>query len=163
MVGDMRWRIKLIEQSGIPLNLIFIPKFPLFDGCPREEACCLCENTGIKCNRKGVIYKATCEWCKKGIVSKDSYSISNSLLLQDGKEGQSQDGGDDTKLKQFTSEATDQEKNNIHHEMIDCQTTVAMDGMNKNIDKGGKWDIRSVAVSGMNKTTSWGGGRCERC
>ena len=79
------------------------------------------------------------------------------MLLQDGKEGQSQDGGDDTKLKEFTSEATDQEKNNIHHEMIDCQTTVAMDGMNKNINMGGEWDIRSVAVSGMNKTTSWGG------
>ena len=86
MVGEMSWKIKLIEQSGVPLNLIFIPKFPLSDGCPRGEECSLCENTGIKCNTKGVIYKATCEWCKRGIISGNAHNFTNSLLLQDGSQ-----------------------------------------------------------------------------
>ena len=33
--GEMSWRIKLLEQSGIPLALSFIPKFPLNAGCPK--------------------------------------------------------------------------------------------------------------------------------
>ena len=64
LAPEMDWNVKLIEQSGIPLGMTFIPKFPLLQGCPRGMDCKLCENTGIKCNKKGVIYRATCKWCK---------------------------------------------------------------------------------------------------
>ena len=63
---EMDWRIKLVEQSGLPLGMCFIPRFPLLPGCPRGEDCTLCGNTAVKCSRKGVIYKATCLWCKHG-------------------------------------------------------------------------------------------------
>ena len=59
----------------------FIPKFPIMDGCPIGEACIICNNTAVKCNKKGVIYKATCTWCKQGS------NISSSVIEDDGSVG----------------------------------------------------------------------------
>ena len=63
---EMSWGVKILEQSGIPLALSFIPKFPLNSGCPKGNDCIICNNTGVKCGTKGVIYMASCEWCNSG-------------------------------------------------------------------------------------------------
>ena len=64
---DMDWGVKLVEQSGFPLGRCFVPKFPILAGCPRGVDCIICNNTAVKCSKKGAIYKATCTWCKKGL------------------------------------------------------------------------------------------------
>ena len=61
--SKMDWNIKIIEQSGMPLSLCLIPKFPLINGCPKGVSCEVCGNTAIKCSKRGVIYKASCVWC----------------------------------------------------------------------------------------------------
>ena len=80
MAPDMQWKVKIVEQSGFPLGMYFAPKFPLLAGCPRGEGCNICGNTGVKCNKKGVIYKASCQWCKHG---PSSVSNQNRLFLQE--------------------------------------------------------------------------------
>ena len=56
--------IKVVEQSGIPLAMSFVPKFKNLNGCPRGQACKLCkENDGLECSKKCVVYKATCLLC----------------------------------------------------------------------------------------------------
>ena len=59
----MSWNIKILEQSGTPLALTFIPKFQMLKGCPLSMECRICYNTGVKCAPKGVIYQASCKWC----------------------------------------------------------------------------------------------------
>ena len=56
MEKEVRWRPKLIEKSGIQLSNMFRRKFPLKDGCPLGKKCNLCENQGVKCAVKGVVY-----------------------------------------------------------------------------------------------------------
>ena len=58
------WSVKILEAPGIPLLTKFMSKFPISEGCPRGKSCILCENNGIKCSVKGVIYRATCSECK---------------------------------------------------------------------------------------------------
>ena len=50
--GDMDWKVKLIEQSGIPLVMSFIPSFPLDVGCPNGAECSICGGTGMNCRRE---------------------------------------------------------------------------------------------------------------
>ena len=50
---EMDWSIKLIEQSGTSLGMMFVPKFPMITGCPRGVSFSICGNTGIKCKEKG--------------------------------------------------------------------------------------------------------------
>ena len=50
--------VKIMEQSGLPLALLFPAKFPIDLGCPKGLRCILCDNKGIKCAPSGVIYKA---------------------------------------------------------------------------------------------------------
>ena len=47
---SMTWNIKVIEQSGTPLALMFTPKFQMELGCPLASACVLCNNTAIQCH-----------------------------------------------------------------------------------------------------------------
>ena len=93
MSGDMEWRVKLIEQSGVPLGHHFIPKFPLLEGCPRGTECILCHNTGIKCKKRGVVYLATCLWCKKGLEPLTTCPNQDLLLLQALGAGKQSDDG----------------------------------------------------------------------
>ena len=62
--SDLSWRPKILEQSGTPLLLCFGAKFPLVDGCPRGQECLYCENDGIRCAKRGVVYEASCKTCK---------------------------------------------------------------------------------------------------
>ena len=90
----MEWGVKLVEQSGFPLGMNFIPKFPLEAGCPKGSDCTICGNTAIKCSKKGVVYRATCKWCKDpSSVQHDVINASNnhSLLLQDREDVQQVD------------------------------------------------------------------------
>ena len=62
-LSSSKWRIKVLEQSGIPLTLAFVPKFPITIGCPRGLTCGICkDNNGIRCSKKSVVYRS---WCKK--------------------------------------------------------------------------------------------------
>ena len=63
--SDLSWRPKILEQSGTPLLLCFGAKFPLADGCPRGHECLYCENDGIRCAARGVVYEASCKTCKE--------------------------------------------------------------------------------------------------
>ena len=38
-------------------------KFKMSDGCPRSKECIVCEDDGIKCGTKGVVYLASCMTC----------------------------------------------------------------------------------------------------
>ena len=57
------WAVKVIEQSGSPLLLQFFYKFPNREGCPRGEKCTFCDQDGVKCSKRSVVYSATCEAC----------------------------------------------------------------------------------------------------
>ena len=60
-----------MEQSGVPLGLTLIKKFPILEGCPRGTECTVCEQDGVKCSPRGVVYMSECKPCKKnkGICS----------------------------------------------------------------------------------------------
>ena len=64
---DISWRIKILEQSGVPLLMSFGRKFPLKDGCQRGSDCIQCGNTGVKCSSRGVVYHAKCQTCKESV------------------------------------------------------------------------------------------------
>ena len=74
---DMDWKVKIIEQSGIPLVMSFIPSFPLEVGCPTGADCNICGGSGMNCGKKGTIYKATCSWCNR-----DDVEINSNNTLQ---------------------------------------------------------------------------------
>ena len=57
------WKVKIIEQPGTPLLLCLSHKFPMEEGCCRGEMCPLCENDGLKCAPKGIVYSAICVKC----------------------------------------------------------------------------------------------------
>ena len=65
------WTVKLVEKSGIPLKNLLLPKFPLEDGCILGQECGACENNGINCRRKSVVYIAECRKCKKKLKETD--------------------------------------------------------------------------------------------
>ena len=170
LAGEMRWRIKLIEQSGFPLNRLFIPKFPLLEGCPRGQECSICGNTGVKCNRKGVVYKATCRWCKDGYVNTEMCSNLPYLLLQEGgeccTEGQkytnsSNDHNVGNEALPKDSPGTRPDHLSVGDVGVDSNGAVAMDGMNKKIHMGEAGTLRSVGMDDMNNTPYGGGGYCE--
>ena len=57
------WGVMILEASGTPILNKLTTKFPIIEGCPRGTLCTLCDNDGLKCGTKGVIYKATCLTC----------------------------------------------------------------------------------------------------
>ena len=148
--SDMDWRIKLIEQSGFPLGLAFIPKFPLIGGCPRGVECSLCENTGIKCSKKGVVYKASCLWCKYGTPADVICPNPEFLMLQDLAEG--------TRKPNNVDECQDID-DDIGCILTNCEEEkerhVGMNGMNK--DTVGGEGNEAVAMNGMNNMRTEGG------
>ena len=64
LVDQVPWKVKLVEKAGTPLRNIFLPKFPIKDGCALGMDCQACENNALTCRPKGVVYSATCEKCK---------------------------------------------------------------------------------------------------
>ena len=58
----------MVEQSGTPLILSFFSRFPIVSGCPRGGKCTICENSGVKCAPRGVVYKASCVKCSEGLA-----------------------------------------------------------------------------------------------
>ena len=65
------WGTKLIEKPGTPLLCTFIKPFPMEDGCTRGMDCHMCDNKGIKCMSKGVVYQAVCTTCQEQNTKQD--------------------------------------------------------------------------------------------
>ena len=61
---NLSWDIKVVEKGGTPLASVFMTQIPVLDGCPLGSACVVCENDGMRCSKRGVVYKATCQTCK---------------------------------------------------------------------------------------------------
>ena len=61
----LQWKVKILEQSGSPMAMAFLPKFELAQGCPKGESCQISECKGLKCAPRNVVYKAVCAQCKK--------------------------------------------------------------------------------------------------
>ena len=147
----MDWSVKLIEQSGFPLGMSFIPKFPLKDGCEKGLNCILCGNTSIKCSKKGVIYKATCTWCTPNNQSQSEHVLmsNENLSLQEcgnGNEPAAMEGEvqtvDVTCIKKVSEDG-------------EMKLPVGMDHMNKALE-GGR-GLRAVVMDEMNKAPIRGG------
>ena len=64
--GEIPWTVKLVEKAGIPLRNLFLPKFPLVEGCVIGDKCKACEGDGISCRPKSVVYRAECRLCPTG-------------------------------------------------------------------------------------------------
>ena len=62
-LDDSSWTVKLVEKAGVPLRNMFVPKFALKDGCIFNEKCAACENNGLTCRQKGIVYSASCVEC----------------------------------------------------------------------------------------------------
>ena len=144
----MDWDVKILEQSGIPLSTIFIPEFPLSCGCPKGHDC-ICANTAVKCGKKGIIYRASCLWCKRPSTAPPVHSKptnSDNLLFQESVEV-----SPDVEVR---SDETSNE-NGRTVRPCDMNKTVGMDGMNRTPE--GEGDKRAVAMDEMNKTPKGGG------
>ena len=73
------WSVKILEQAGVPLLNKFSYKFPIQDGCPRNESCSLCSNDTLKCSTKGIIYRAYCVDCQINITGDKGYVIDSNI------------------------------------------------------------------------------------
>ena len=60
---EIDWRMLVLEKPGTPLVSRFIKKFPMVEGCERGLGCSICDNKGIKCTPKRIVYKAVCQKC----------------------------------------------------------------------------------------------------
>ena len=76
------WTVKLVEKSGIPLRNLFLPKFPLTDGCLLGDGCGACHGDGITCRPKGVVYKAECKSCPSDASGDKVYIGETSRVLR---------------------------------------------------------------------------------
>ena len=60
---DTGWRMKIVEASGFPLVQLLKSSFVMEKGCALGLDCHLCDNTGIGCATKNVVYSAECVLC----------------------------------------------------------------------------------------------------
>ena len=60
---EFDWGIKILEKSGSPLTASLMTKFPSKVGCPFGAECNACENDGVACTPRNVVYKSTCSKC----------------------------------------------------------------------------------------------------
>ena len=58
------WNMKIIEGSGTPLVQLLRNSFEMKQGCVLGSDCMLCDNSGVGCTTKNVVYMAECSWCK---------------------------------------------------------------------------------------------------
>ena len=79
---ELGWAVKIVEQSGIPLAQMFKPEFEMVQGCALADQCQFCQNTGIKCGTKNVIYSAECIECGDQTMKKQASSDSQELCPQ---------------------------------------------------------------------------------
>ena len=68
---DVGWGIKLIEKPGSPLAMQFIKKEPMVLGCPLGKKCIVCNDQGVKCSTKRVVYVGECQRCKEVLDNLD--------------------------------------------------------------------------------------------
>ena len=61
---ETNWNVKILEAPGTPLLNRLSSTFPITQGCPRGESCSLCDGSGIKCSKKGIVYEASCSECE---------------------------------------------------------------------------------------------------
>ena len=61
--SQLGWNTKIVEKSGIPLSQLFKPKFEILAECTLGQSCPICDNTGLGCNLKNVIYSMQCLDC----------------------------------------------------------------------------------------------------
>ena len=80
------WNMKVVEASGMTLAQMLKPKFEMEEGCVLETLCAICNNTGIGCGKKNVVYSAECTVCSPssgqegGLI--DSITNSEEISLQ---------------------------------------------------------------------------------
>ena len=55
--------MKIVEASGVPLVQLLKPSFVMEKGCALGLDCHLCDNTGVGCATKNVVYSAECVLC----------------------------------------------------------------------------------------------------
>ena len=60
---ETSWKCKLVEKPGILLLCMFQTRFDMSNGCPLGQLCKVCNNSGIDCANKGIVYKAWCKTC----------------------------------------------------------------------------------------------------
>ena len=60
---QLGWKTKIVEKSGIALSLLFRPRFEIIVGCSLGQTCPICNNTGLGCSQKNVIYSMKCTVC----------------------------------------------------------------------------------------------------
>ena len=71
MSKNCSWKAKVVEQPGTPLLMSFMVKFPIEIGCCRGSLCAICDNNGVKCSTKNVVYAASCIKCNKNAGGSD--------------------------------------------------------------------------------------------
>ena len=78
------WGIKLVERPGTPLALQFIKKEAMVHGCPLGKKCVICDDLGIKCSKKRVVYLAECLTCEemKEYLSNEQDHLSEEQFTQ---------------------------------------------------------------------------------
>ena len=70
----LQWKVKVLEQSGTPLAMTFIPRFELLNWCPKGDGCLIRECGGLKCAQRRVDYSAVCRECKNmGTAAESTY------------------------------------------------------------------------------------------
>ena len=72
---QLDWRIKFLEKPGVPMFRKFMKKLPVEQGCSRGTECHLCENNGVGCTMKNIVYTAQCITCKDKENENDDNSV----------------------------------------------------------------------------------------
>ena len=62
--ADLGWGVKVVEKSGVPITQLLKLKFPMIEGCVNNR-CLICEDDGVKCGVKNVIYLMKCLDCSE--------------------------------------------------------------------------------------------------
>ena len=89
------WRMKLTEKPGTPLWRKFRADTPMSHGCQRGLACPICDDTGVGCSVKNVVYQATCLRCEEVSTEvsteklKDERGEADETGMNKGQKGQS--------------------------------------------------------------------------
>ena len=60
---DTGWKMKIVESSGTPIVQSLKSNFVMEEGCVLGAMCRICENTGVGCSAKNVVYSAECMLC----------------------------------------------------------------------------------------------------
>ena len=59
------WRTKVLEKPGTALFRKFMISIAMVEGCERGPVCIMCNNDGIGCSSKNIVYSARCLVCEQ--------------------------------------------------------------------------------------------------